>query len=203
MPLLETQPDALCEVYAKSIHDLALSKGGNDNVATVAGELRELLALARDNRRFGEFLSSRIIGVEKKQASLATILRGKASPLTLNFIMVLAANERLAHLPGISAALDEIVETGAGRVEVKVTTASPINPAELESLKARIQSRLTNQQPVLKTYTDPAMIGGIRLQIGDKLYDASVETKLRQLREQLSVNGLPAVRAAMSKIVET
>ena len=45
------------------------------------------------------------------------------------------------------------------------------------------------------------MIGGVRLQIGDQLIDASVSTALRKLRDQLATRGLPAVRAAAERII--
>ncbi len=202
MPMIDTPPDALCEVYAVSLHDLALKKGGAELVRSVTEEVNALVDLARRDARFGEFLSSRIIPSKQKQQSLKTILAGKCQEMTLNFLMVLAENERLPRLPGIAAALREIVETAAGRVDVTVTTAQALSEGEIANLRERLKAKMTSGDPVIKAYTNPAMIGGIRLQVGDKLYDASVQTKLRQLREQLSVNGLPTVRAAIGRIVQ-
>ncbi len=202
MPLIESQPDALSEVYARSLRELAFSKGGIDKVRLVLEELSGVLALARDNPRFGEFLSSRIISVVDKKKSIGAALRGKCDDLTLHFLMALADNERLGKLPGIVGSLAEMVDAVDGRVEVTVTTSAPIDEDSVRSLRERIASKMPGSTPVIKTIVDPTMIGGIRLQVGDKLFDASVQTKLRQLRDQLSLNGLPAVRAAMGRIIQ-
>ncbi len=202
MPLIETQPDALSEVYARSLRELAFSKGGIDKVRLVLDELQGVLALARDNPRFGEFLSSRIISVDDKKRSINASLKGKCDDLALHFLMALADNERLAKLPGIVGSLVEMVDAVDGRVEVSVTTAAPISEDEVRSLRERIAAKMPGSTPVIKAIVDPSMLGGIRLQVGDKLFDASVQTKLRQLRDQLSLNGLPTVRAAMDRIVQ-
>ncbi len=202
MPLIETQPDALSEVYARSLRELAFSKGGVDKVRLVLDELQGVLALARDNPRFGEFLSSRIISVKDKKKSITSALRGKSDDLTLHFLLAVADNERLAKLPGIVGSLAEMVDAVDGRVEVSVTTPAPINDSEIASLRERIAAKMPGNTPVIKAFVDPNMIGGIRLQVGDKLFDASVQTKLRQLRDQLALNGLPAVRAAMGRIIQ-
>ncbi|NJL94632.1 MAG: hypothetical protein HC915_13355 [Anaerolineae bacterium] len=58
MPLFEMPADALDKVYARSVFELAEYRGGEGEVKRLAGELDELVLLARSDERFGEFLSS-------------------------------------------------------------------------------------------------------------------------------------------------
>ncbi|MFN9133638.1 MAG: ATP synthase F1 subunit delta [Phycisphaerales bacterium] len=199
MPLLEIAPNAVCVTYAKCLFQSAMAGGGQSAVQSALEELESILSIARQDRRVGEFMSSRIISGDKKVATLRKVFVGRTSDMVANFLCVLADNGRLALLPAIVAAFDELVQASFGRVEVDVYTASPMDDAARSALSASIKAKL-GREPVLHCYTDPTLIGGIRLQIGDQLFDASVSTRLRKIRDRISENGLPAVRAAFDKI---
>lgn len=201
MPLNQQPPDALARLYAASLFELAQAEGGQSRIGEVLSELEEILELARTDFAFGEFLSSRILPVDNRAASLERIFKGRISDLTLRFLLVLNEKERLNHLPAITAAFDEQVQNAFGRVEVDVYTAAPISQEELNLIRARLQSVL-GKEPVLHPYTDPSLIGGIRLQIGDQLIDASVATSLRKLRDQLETHGLAEIRARAERLID-
>lgn len=201
MPMIDTEPDALSRVYARSLFELAESEGGQQRIEEIGAELGELVDLARADKAFGEFLSSRIIAGKKRSASLEKILKGRVSDLVRRFVLVLNAKERLAILPSVAAAYDQVVQEKFGRVEVDVYTAAPVDRATLDRVGASLK-RTIGKDPVLHPYTDAAMLGGLKLQIGDQLIDASVATRLRRMRERLAGPGAEAVRAKFSRIIE-
>ncbi len=201
MPMIDTEPDALSRVYARSLFELAESEGGQQRIEEIGAELGELVDLARADKAFGEFLSSRIIAGKKRSASLEKILKGRVSDLLRRFVLVLNAKERLAILPSVAAAYDQVVQEKFGRVEVDVYTAAPVDRATLDRVGASLK-RTIGKDPVLHPYTDAAMLGGLKLQIGDQLIDASVATRLRRMRERLAGPGAEAVRAKFGKIIE-
>lgn len=201
MPLIESQIDALSEIYARSLFELAEAKGGRGMIEGCLGELEDILELARGNPRFGEFLASRVLPVKDRAESLTNIFAGKASDLTVRFLQVLNQKGRLSHLPSIAAAYDQLVQEKFGRVEVDVYTASPISTDELKLIRERLQSAL-GKEPIVHPYTDESMIGGIRLQIGDKLIDGSLSTRLRKLRDQLATGGAAEIRARAEQIID-
>jgi F0F1-type ATP synthase delta subunit len=55
--------------------------------------------------------------------------------------------------------------------------------------------------PVLHAYTEPTMIGGVKLQIGDQLIDASVSAELRRMRDRLATNGAAEIRANADRMI--
>jgi len=201
MPLIDTPPDALAEIYARSLFELAEAKGGRATIESTLAELEDILELARADARFNEFLASRILPVAKRSASLEKILKGKASDLTLRFLQVVNEKGRLAHLPPIVSAFDHLVQEKFGRVEVDVYTAAPISPDELRIIRDRLQAAI-GKEPIMHPYTDESMIGGIRLQIGDKLVDGSLSTRLRKLKDQLATGGAAEIRARAEKIID-
>ena len=201
MPLTEAAPDALARTYAQSLFELAQAQGGQAKIEQVQGELEDVLELARSDRRFSEFLASRILPEKARGASLAKIFRGRASDLLVNFLLVLNDKGRLGHLAPIAAAFDELVQEVFGRVEVDVYTASPLAAEELESIRSRLRAVL-GREPVVHPYTDGSMIGGIKFQVGDRLIDGSLSTRLRRMREMLDRDGAAAVRAKAERIIE-
>ncbi|HZW07982.1 MAG TPA: ATP synthase F1 subunit delta [Phycisphaerales bacterium] len=202
MPLIETQPDAVSKVYAQSLFDSVFAKGGQQAVEHTLAELEGLMELARTDKRFNEFLASRIIGVEKRSDSLGRMLAGKISEPTVRFLQVLNDKGRLHAFPAMVSAFDSIAQEGFGRVEVDVYTAAPLSESDKAALAAQLQAKL-GKPPVLHAYTDPSMLGGIRIQIGDRLIDASLGTRLAQLREQIAAHGLPTLRAAADRIIKS
>lgn len=200
MPLIETPPDAVAEIYARSVFDLAFERGQQPLAERVAGELEALLDMARQDKRFGEFLSSRILPMEKREGSLKRMLTGKCDDLTRDFLLTLNRKGRLGHLPAITAALDQILQERFGRVEVDVYTAAPMSQGEMSSIRDRLASSLS-KQVVVHPYTDESMIGGIRLRIGDQLVDASISSKLRRMRDQLAREGAANLRGKIREVL--
>ncbi len=200
MPLIESAPDALARLYATALFDLAKESGGQEAIETCLAELEELLELARADATFNEFLSSRILPAKTRADSLTKILDGSVSDLTKRFLLVLNSKDRLGNLAPIAAAFDQLVQEAFGRIEVDVYTAAPIDADELNAIRERLQSIL-GKQPVVHPYVDNAMIGGLKLQIGDQLIDASVATRLRRLRDKLGTEGSAQVRAAADRLV--
>lgn len=202
MPLIQSEPDALARIYATSLFDLAKGAGGPQACEGTLGELEDVLELARANTQFGEFLSSMILSSKERTGSLERILKGRVSDLTYHFFQVLNEKGRLSHLPSIVAAFEQMVQHAYGRVEVDVYTAAPIDQGETAAIRARLQAML-GKEPVIHSYTDPAMIGGIRLQIGDQLIDGSVQTQLRRLRDNIASTGGAEIRSKAAGLMDS
>lgn len=200
MPLTETQPDAVANVYAQSLFELAMAKGGQPTAEATLGELEEIVELARADAKLGEFFASRILARGERARVIKSIFAGRASEHVVNFLLVLNNKGRLSKLTGIVAAFDKLAQTAFGRVEVDVYTASPMDADELARLKQSLQGKL-GREPVLHPYTDPKMLGGIKFQIGDQLVDAAVSTRLRKLRDQMNGQGLAQVKSAADRII--
>lgn len=194
MPLTDTKPDAVAAVYARSLYELAEQRGGAAAVESALAQLEDVLELARHDARFSEFLASRVLSAEARDRSLRAIFDGRVDELVLRFLLVLNDKNRLGHLPAIAAAYDAMVQERLGRVEADVYTASAIDTAQLGAIRDRLAAKL-GKDVIVHPYTDPAMIGGIRLRIGDQLIDASVATRLRRMRDQLANQGLARIKA--------
>ena len=119
---------------------------------------------------------------------LAAGFEGGASPLFRKFLGVLNENGRLDLLPAIDAAYQKLRDTAAGRVRVKVTAAAYLADNQVAELKSILKDTL-NADPVLDIWIDPDLLGGLVVQVGDKVYDTSVRTRLANLRTHLMASG--------------
>jgi F-type H+-transporting ATPase subunit delta len=201
MPLIETPPDALAEIYAGSLFELAQRASGGDALESTLGELEDIMELARQDAALNEFLASRVLPTADRKRSLEAMFRGNISDLTLHFLLLLNDKNRLSHLPAIIAALDQLVQEAVGRIEVDVYTASPIETEQLRQIKEQLQ-QILNRETIVHPYTDESMLGGVRLRVGDQLVDGSLATKLRRFRDQLATSGKARMRQRIEAAIE-
>ncbi len=192
--------DALAGVYARSLYELAEEAGGRDKILEVADEIEQVCELARGDRAFREFLGSPIIDRGRRADALRGIFRERVTDLVLRFMLVLNDRGRLDHLESIAGAYDHLVHEAFGRVEVDVFTPGTLDPEQVRSLEQRIGAALS-KEPVIYTYTDPDMIGGLKLRIGDQLIDGSVAARLRRIRQSLLTSGSSAIRERFDRII--
>ncbi|NIL98581.1 MAG: ATP synthase F1 subunit delta [Planctomycetales bacterium] len=167
-------------VYAKALYDAAQGEA-----AAVIQEFQSLVGDVLDAfPDFEKLLASPMIPADQKRDIVQRTLGGQISPLLLNFLRVVAKNERLGNLRAILGCLIDLHNQRSGRVRVDVTTATTLADSTAAALKDRIRS-LLGREPELVVRTDPRLIGGLQLRVGDTVYDGSVLTNLQQLRSRL------------------
>ncbi|XP_032978606.1 LOW QUALITY PROTEIN: ATP synthase subunit O, mitochondrial-like [Rhinolophus ferrumequinum] len=107
----------------------------------------------------------------------------KFSPLTSNLMDLLAENGRLNNTPGVISALSTIMSSvHHGEVLCSVTTASPLDEVTLSELKTVLQSFLSKNQILkLEIKTEPSIMDGMIIRIGEKYVDMSAKTKIQKL----------------------
>ncbi|MCB9838063.1 MAG: ATP synthase F1 subunit delta [Phycisphaeraceae bacterium] len=202
MAATETHTDAIARVYAASLFELADAKGGQSELENVGAQLEDIIELTKENPRFAEFLSSQILSADKRRDSIRSIFNGRCSDLVLRFLLVCNDKGRLNKLSGIAAAYDSLLQERYGRVEVDVFTAAGLDSRQLDALKDRLKSAI-GKEPVIHAYTDPSLIGGMKLLIGDQLIDASVANRLRRMSDRLATSGAPEIRSRAARIFES
>lgn len=197
---MPTQSSALANVYARSLFELAQEAGGQDKITEVLGELEQICELLRSDRAFREFFASPIIDKVARSQSIRQIFSNRITDLTLRFLLVLNNKNRLNQLESVAASFDHKLQEAYGRVEVDVYTAAPLAREQLESVRERIHKAI-GRDPVLHPYTEPAMLGGLKLRIGDQLIDGSVANKLRRMKRDLLASS-GKLRERMGRFIE-
>jgi F-type H+-transporting ATPase subunit delta len=94
-----------------------------------------------------------------------------------NFVQVLVHNDRLALLPQIRALYEELRRGHEGVIEAKIISALPLDDAQARELVSALE-RKYQRKVSAAIETDPQLIGGIRIIVGDKVIDATVRGRL-------------------------
>ncbi len=174
---------SLARRYAKALFGLATDKKAIDKVGT---DLRTLRAAFKAAPELGQVLASTSFPrAQRRKIVDALIQRIAGHDLVKTFCYLLLDKERLTALPDVSREIDAMIEAKAGRVAAEVTSAVALTPAQLASIVATLE-KLSGKKVVVEKKQDPALLGGVVAKVGDVVYDGSLRTQLRALRDQLS-----------------
>ena len=150
--------------------------------------LDELDAIRADvlvaHPKFAAVLASPLLPPQDKDRVLVETFEGRALPTVVQFLRVLNRHGRLGLVRSVARAARALWDHRQNRRPVFVKTAVPLDDAQQDALRARL-GRLLSATPVLHVQVDPSLIGGLVVQVGDDVYDASVRNRLEQLRHRL------------------
>lgn len=107
------------------------------------------------------------------------------SPYIQNFLFVLIDKKRLSHLSGILKSYRSLMDEALGVVKAKVTSAFPLTKEEKEKIVHAFEP-IVGKKLILEEKVDSDLLGGAVVQIGDRLFDGSLRTKLDRFREKLA-----------------
>jgi F-type H+-transporting ATPase subunit delta len=105
--------------------------------------------------------------------------------LPLNLARLLVRKSRTALAPEIATQFRALVQAQEGVAQAHATTAVPLTSAEQQALSQRLEGS-TGHRVQLTTDVDPELLGGVVVQIGDRLIDASVRGRLDAMRKALT-----------------
>ncbi len=173
---------AVARRYAEALIDAAEKEGQVDAVLAELAEF-ESDVLARFPR-FAQLVASERVPAADKDRILTEAFSGRASDLVLRFLRVLNRHGRLGLLGPIVSEARKIWDRRNRRIPVSVRTAVPLDDDQVQRLRERLAG-LVPGTPILKISTDSSLIAGLVVQVGDEMYDASVKSRLAQLRHRL------------------
>lgn len=171
--------------YAKSLMDLAKERNELDAVKADI----DLFNKALKSRDLYLMLKSPIINAAKKTEVVHVLFDQKISKTTLAFFDIIVRKGREMYLPEIAA--DFILQYKIyNRIStVTITTASALSEASMSDIKSRLlASHITMDKLDVVTKVDPSLIGGFIIEVGDKLYDASISHRLELFKKEFAHN---------------
>jgi F-type H+-transporting ATPase subunit delta len=165
--------------YALAAFELAKEHGDMDAWREGVSQIAEFMSDTEVRR----VLENTRVGQEPKQRLIEAAL-GDLPPLPLNLARLLVRKNRTALALDIAAAFNQLIEEDRGITRARARTAVPLSEAEVEALARRLQEQ-TGHEVILDVEVDPDVLGGVVVQIGDRLIDASTRARLHALRENL------------------
>ena len=167
-------------VYARSLFQAAREDGKLD---LVHEQLGDFAAAIRDVPELRSVLENPELDPQEKAGVLGEIL-GDADELVRNFVLLTAEKGRAGEIEEIYDELDELVAAEQRRLTVELTTAIELTDDEADAIVKEIEQSSGRSVEATRS-VDPALIGGIVLQVGSHRLDASVRGRLDRLRHEL------------------
>jgi F-type H+-transporting ATPase subunit delta len=167
-------------VYANALFEAAREEG---RLEPVREQLAQVVSAEAEVPELRELLRNPQVDPRARTAALEELF-ADADELLRNFLLVLADKGRAGQLEEIGREFERLVAEHEGVVHAQLTTAVELSDDEARKLLSEIEQASGRKVEASRT-VDPALIGGIVLQVGSHRLDASVRGRLERLRRQL------------------
>ncbi len=175
MPLVEKR-------YAQALLQLSGS-----NINLVKEEFGDFTNLYNSDKDFRDFLNNPAIKTDKKQALIRNVFTGRLSKNMLNMVLLLISKQRTAEIPEIFNQFVQMLNETANVLDMKIIMALPLDEVQLENIREKFKKKYNAVAVNSTEIVDESLIGGIKVIIGDKVYDGSVKGRIESLTEIVSV----------------
>lgn len=173
---------SLARRYARALMLIGEEDGSYERVGR---DLRSLASAMEASEELTSTLTNPVFPREDREKILRALMQQiGASQAVVNTVRLLLDRERLAAVPDIARELEAMIDAKAGRVKAEVVSAQPLTDAQKQQLIGTLES-LSGKTVQVQTSEDPDLLGGVVAKVGDMVYDGSLRTQLRQLRETL------------------
>ena len=186
MTMAEAQTENLtagvvAETYANALFELAEERNVLDEVGD---ELNQIAQLLNANADLRAVFDHPLIKKERLSNTLRNLFEGRISDTTYHFLIILNDKARLDQVVNVQIAFDQLAKQKRGEVDVELQTARELDAAQLQQVGDRI-SQAIGHTAILKPKTNPSLIGGMKIRVGDKLIDASLATQLYRMKDDI------------------
>src|SRR5215204_2889026 len=173
--------EAIAEVYARSLFEVAKEHDVLDRVHDELGEFAEALD---ENRELQVFLFSPYFASDEKRAGVTKIV-SDADERIVNFLELLAERHRMPALFRIRREFDALWAEENQLLPVTVTSAVELDEGLVESIGKRMQEQ-TGRKVELSSNVDPDVLGGLMVRVGNMVLDGTVRNRLERLRKTVA-----------------
>jgi len=180
--VLDSPSLRLAGEYAQALLDCTQ----DDSLADEIGcQLEAIVEILHAEQNADRFLSALRINVSQAERFVEKTFAGRVFGQLESLLLLMARNGRLSLLDGLTRRYRQLLNVRQGKLEVTVTTAVELS----ESLAGDVESQLAEilSSEIIVTYRlDPDLLGGMVVQVGDRLFDASIAANLKKLRQRLN-----------------
>jgi len=172
--------------YAKALMEVASKEAPQGGVDKVAEELDAFAALVSQNAALSRVLTNPAVPAARKRAAVAELTRiAGVSPLVSKLLALLAERDRLTLLNDLASIYRDLLMERQNVVRAQVTTADPLTPERAKAIEQGLAA-VTGKRVSMTTIVDKDIVGGVVARVGSTVYDASIATQLKKIRDRLA-----------------
>ena len=172
--------------YARALFEVARAES---DPVTVGQNLDAVVSAFQESQELKALLGSRSIpDAVRRNVVLAVAEKLAVATPVAKLLGLLADRGRIQLLPEIAQVYAERLLEHQNVVQADVTTAVPLPPETLARLETGLREA-TGKQITMRVSVDPALLGGVVARVGSTVYDGSIRTQLKKMRDQLVAQG--------------
>lgn len=171
---------ALARRYAQALFEIVESA----SLDTTETELRAAVQLIQENEGITKVLNHPHVSIMEKKELINKVLGGHISSMVLNFLYLIVDRRRQNLLPIILSDFSKMADEARQTVEAKVSSVKKLSAEQEKSLQEAL-AKTTGKNIRLVCESHPELIGGIKVQVGDRVWDGTIIHALDRMREEL------------------
>lgn len=171
MPLVEKR-------YAEAL--LLLS---GPNVTKYKEELADFINIYKQDKELRTFLLNPTIKSNKKQQLLTNVFETSLEPHVLKFLLLLIEKQRLIYIESIYNQYVKLAHEIANIIDMKIISANPLTEQQVKAIKNKYILKYKASSADAQIILDQELIGGVKVIIGDKVYDGSIKGQIDSLKD--------------------
>jgi len=175
--------EQIARIYAQSLFEAAVD---HDKVDSIRDQLGEFTIAVEQSNELSLFLFSPYFSGEEKSDGIERIIEG-AEPEFINFLQLLAQKHRLPAIFRIRQRYETLWAEHHKLLSVTVTSAVQLPQDTIEKIGASVAGQ-TGRKVEMESRIDDSIIGGLVLQVGNIVLDASIRNRLEQLKKQVAAS---------------
>jgi len=173
--------------YASALFALAQER---NETASVAESLQKFDAMIVGSDDLQRLVKSPVFSAEDQTKALGALLESAGvSGIAANFIGLVAAKRRLFAIRAMIADFGKLWDRARGVTRATVTSAAALSDEHVAALKESLGAISGGRDVELSVKVDPAIIGGLIVQLGSRMVDGSLRTKLTAIRNRMKEVG--------------
>lgn len=171
------------KTYGDALFEVAVEEGTLD---TMLEEVEAVFKVLKNAKEYVNLLAHPRIPVEEKRAMVEEVFKGKVCDELTGFIITIVEKGRFTEIEGILSYFISRVWDEKKIGVAYVTSAAALSKEQKEAVEAKLLETSPYLQFRMKYAVNPALIGGMVIQIGDRVVDGSVKTKLENMAKELN-----------------
>src|SRR5690625_3726069 len=174
--------EVVAKRYAEALFQLATEKNITEQLITELGTVKEVFT---KDEQLLEFLNHPRISIDKKKTIIDDAFTSFHETV-LNTLKLLVERHRLTHIVAIVDQYVHLYNEAHGMATATVYSVRPLTDDEKESLESSFKQKLQKDSITLINKIDEQLIGGVRIRVGNTIYDGSISGKLKKMEQQLT-----------------
>ncbi|KAB7707466.1 F0F1 ATP synthase subunit delta [Bacillus aerolatus] len=172
---------AVAKRYALALLEIAKE---HQQLQLIEEELRVVKTVFQENKELLLLLESPKLTIQEKKELLKSAF-SEASTYVVNTLMILTERHREEYITDVADAYIELANAERGIADATVESVRPLTEAETTQISAQFAGKVGKQALRITNIVDPALLGGLKVRIGNRIFDGSLRGKLNRLEKQL------------------